>query len=212
MSSEILVTLVNTQSSINRVMDEMIKAVSPCSEEGKRISQNELMRIKVYLMNAKEKFDVLENMLYKSNIIKEYNDSIISEIENCSICELVDEKAKISDIVKNPMFQISVFSIKNLLEVIDDKIAEQDHQGIKGCLTSIAVELSNFKELHEVSQALYDVRDTFTDIVMVSDMMFDFEKFYSSVFILHDDLNVGIALGSIKSVLPAPEMGDIEFF
>jgi hypothetical protein len=151
-------------------------------------------------------------MLYKENVIEQYNDTLISSIPECVVCEMVDDKVTINDIVHNPLFAISVFSIKTILEVIDDKIAEHDHVGIRGCLTSIIHELDNFKELKEVSQALIEVRDTFTDITMVSDMMFDFEKFYNSVFILHEELNVGIALGSIKSVLPPPEHGDIDFF
>lgn len=201
------------QLTVGTIMSECAKAVSACSDEGERISKKEKTKIMLYLFQAKKEIEDLEKLVCVDDIIGLYNSSIkIADIEDCALCTAVERDTTINDVVHNPAFSTAVFSIKNLLETIDDKIAEQDHTGIKACLTCIANELNYFPQLREVSNALYEVRDAFVDIVMVSDMMFDFEKFYKSVFILHDELNVGIALGSIKSALPPPEVGDIEFF
>lgn len=204
--------LIMSQTNINRMLEEIVSAIQKDSEDGERISSNESRLIKQALESVKKDVASIEHAIYKERAIEVYNGNLVVDIPDCHMCKLVQPDVQIMDIVGNPLFPIIVFSIKTQLEVIDDRIAENDHRGIKACLTSIAHMLYTFRQLKEVGDALSEVADTFDDITQISDMMFDFEKFYKSVFILHEPLNVGIALGSIKSVLPHNGCDCVEFF
>lgn len=210
MLDSLIMKMYNIQNTANTMMSECIYYMSEDSDGGKALTDSESQLLLDKLTLLKSSIADVSFFIENSTQIDAYNKALIKVLD-------VDTSQKRDGhtLAKNPLFASTIFNIKNLLEDIDDKIAEKCHDGVRSCLTGIISELDNFLELKEISVCLIEVRDTFSDITVVSDMMYDFEKFFRSVFLLHEELNIGIALGSIKSVLPPRADDDesgIEFF
>lgn len=193
------------QRYVDDIMLDLTKALSPISEDGESISENERAVIIKDIDNAMYALVELKHTVERGHMISLYNKSV-NERPDCEGCksENIGSHHRIREITKE---------LERLFELIDDKISQKDTLGTKACIQAIAKQFGQFSMLREVSAALDRVSLEVDELTKLDDLMCDMEKWFVATFAVRAEKpNAAIALGSIMSILPASEESEVEFF